>query len=97
MRAFTVIITSLVLTGGVALAQTNPGSPTTPPQPSQSSIPTQDDTNHSTGHSSSSSTASMSDTHAAMKSCITQQQQTNSGMSKTDAKKACKAQMKDSG
>jgi hypothetical protein len=45
---FAVIITSLVLSGGVALAQTNPGSPTIPPQPSQSSIPTPDDTNHST-------------------------------------------------
>jgi hypothetical protein len=39
----------------------------------------------------------MSDKHAAMKGCITQQQQSNSGMSKAAAKKACKAQIKSTG
>jgi hypothetical protein len=39
----------------------------------------------------------MSDKHAAMKNCITQQRQSNSGMSKADAKKACKERMKNAG
>jgi hypothetical protein len=34
---------------------------------------------------------------ASMKECIAKQQQDNSGMTKADAKKACKAQMKGSG
>jgi hypothetical protein len=33
----------------------------------------------------------------SMKECIAKQQTDNSGMSKADAKKACKAQMKGSG
>lgn len=91
MKAFTAILSSLLICGG-AMAQTNPGSPTTPPQPSQSSAPSQDNTNH---QNPSSSGMSMSDRRAAMNNCVAQQQQSNPGISKTEAKRACKAQMKD--
>jgi hypothetical protein len=97
MKAFAIAISNLILLGGVAVAQTNPGSPTTPQQPSQPSIPSREDTSHLTsGHSSADSTASMSAQHAAIKSCITRQQQANFGTSRADAKKAYMAQIKSS-
>jgi hypothetical protein len=43
---------------------------------------------------SSGSSSRTTDKHAAMKSCIAEQRQNNSGMSKADARKAYKAQMK---
>jgi hypothetical protein len=93
---YAAVISGFLACGGAAMAQDSmhpaTGSPTTPPQPSQQAMPTQDDTNHSM--QSNGENSSMSDKHAAMKSCIAQQQQNNSGMSKKDARKACKAQMK---
>jgi hypothetical protein len=93
MKTIPILTLTSILACGAAMAQTQ-GPATTPPQPSQSTMPSQDDTTHS---SSSGSSMSMSDKHAAMKSCIAQQQQSNSGMSKADAKRACKAQMKSQG
>jgi hypothetical protein len=90
MKTVPILMMSSMLACAAAVAQTR-GPETTPPQPSQSTMPSQDDTNHATTGSSG---MSMSDKHAAMKSCIAQQQQSNAGMSKADAKRACKAQMK---
>lgn len=102
-RASTAIISTLLACGGVALAQTyNQSSP--PPATSQqapspgATQPPSDSYPSNSGTSSSSSgSMTMSQKHAAMKSCIAQQQANNSGMSKKDAKKACKEQMKDQG
>lgn len=97
-RASTAMISILLACGGVALAQTY-SQPTPPPSsqqpPAESS---QAPSGSSSGSSSSgSSSMSMSQKHEALKECVAQQQANNSGMSKKDAKKACKAQMKSQG
>ena len=98
-RVSTALISALLACGGVALAQTYNQAPT-PPRSNQTPSPSASQpTGESSGAGSSSSSGSMSmsQKHAAMKSCIAQQQANNSGMSKKDAKKACKEQMKSQG
>jgi hypothetical protein len=93
MKKIPILMISSILACGAASAQT-PGPATAPTPPAQSTMPPQDNTSPA---SPGSSGMSMSDKHAAMKSCIAQQQQSNSGMTKADAKRACKAQMKSQG
>jgi hypothetical protein len=93
MQPLPILMMSSLLACGAARAQT-PGPATTPPQPSQSTMPSQGDANHA---SSGNSGMRMSDEHAALKSCVTQEQPSSPGMSKADAKRACKAQMKSQG
>jgi hypothetical protein len=95
-RISTAMISILLACGGVALAQTY--SQSAPPPTSQQAPPADSpqapSDNSSSSSSSGSSSMSMSQKHEAMKECVAQQQANNSGMSKKDAKKACKAQLK---
>jgi hypothetical protein len=88
---YTALAAGFVSYAGSALAQTTPTNPPPPPQSTQPSMPSD-----SSGQQSSNG-MSMSAKHAAMKSCIAQQRQTNPDMSKHDARKACKAQMQNGG
>jgi len=93
----------------LVLAQTDPQSDTTSPSaassPAQrdatrSNSPEASSTDNTSGTnpSSASTPHQQQSTHMAskqsMKDCIAKQQSDNQGMSKTDAKKACKAQLK---
>jgi len=87
--------------------QTSPSSASSPAQraATQTNAPEASSTDSSTNPSAASTPhqqqATSDRTHMAskqsMKDCIAKQQTDNSGMSKADAKKACKAQMKGSG
>lgn len=94
-RACTAMISTLLACGGVALAQSYNQAPPPPTSQQAPSPGAPQPSDSSSGSSSGSMT--MSQKHAAMKSCIAQQQANNSGMSKKDAKKACKEQMKEQG
>jgi hypothetical protein len=94
----------------LVVAQTNPQTDTTSPSSASSphqrdatssSTPeasSTDNTTSSTNPSAASTPHQQQSTHMAskqsMKDCIAKQQSDNQGMSKTDAKKACKAQLK---
>ena len=93
----------------LVVAQTEPQTDTTSPS-SASSPAQRDATSSKAPEASSTDNTSSSDPSAAstphqqqsthmaskqsMKDCIAKQQSDNQGMSKTDAKKACKAQLK---
>jgi hypothetical protein len=96
----------------MVMAQTDPQNDTTSPSSASSphqrdatstSAPEASSTDQSNGTnpSSASTPHQQQATHMAskqsMKDCIAKQQSDNSGMSKADAKKACKAQMKGPG
>jgi hypothetical protein len=94
----------------LVVAQTNPQTDTTSPSSASSphqrdatssSAPeasSTDNTSSSNPSSASTPHQQQSTTHmaskASMKDCIAKQQADNQGMSKADAKKACKAQLK---
>src|SRR5882724_3088761 len=105
----TLLLAALISMAPTALvvAQTDPQTDTT--SPSSASSPHQRDaTSSSTPEASSNTSGSnpssastphqQQSTHmaskASMKDCIAKQQADNQGMSKADAKKACKAQLK---
>lgn len=80
---------------------TSPSSASSPHQRDATSTPSQEASPTDGTQNSDPSAASTPHQHmaskSAMKECIAKQQSDNSGMSKTDAKKACKAQMKGPG
>jgi hypothetical protein len=85
--------------------QTAPSSASSPHQRDATSTPAPEasstDQTNGTSPAAASSPHQQQSTHVAskqsMKDCIAKQQQENSGMSKADAKKACKAEMKGPG
>jgi hypothetical protein len=91
---------------GMVAAQTEPSqqntSPSSASSPSQreatksnsSEAATNDNTNPSAASSPHQQQALHTASKQSMKHCIAKQQQENSGMSAADARKACKAQMK---
>jgi len=91
----------------MAQSQTMPtDSPSSASSPSQraatsssatESPATSDSTNPSAASSPHQQKATRTASKQAMKDCVAKQQQDNQGISATDAKKACKQQMKGSG
>lgn len=81
--------------------QTSSSSASSPQTETPSTSSTPDSSSTTTSSSSESSSHEQKSTHMAskqsMKECIANKQQENSGMSKADAKKACKAEMKGPG
>lgn len=85
--------------------QTSPSSASSPHQRSatQSNAPEASSTDNTSGTNPSAASsphqqdATRMASKQSMKECIAKQQADNSGMSKADAKKACRAQMKGSG
>jgi hypothetical protein len=94
--AYPLMISSALICGGAAFAQTSQMSQGTPSQPAQSTAP-QGNSSYQSSDSSGSSKMSMSQKHIAMKECVAQLQQGNSSLSKADAKKQCKTQLKNQG
>jgi hypothetical protein len=94
--AYSLMISS-VLIGGAAFAQTNEMPQSTTAQPAQSTAPSQGSSSYQNSDNSGSSKMSMSQKRMAMKECVAQLQQGNSSMSKADAKKQCKTQLKNQG
>jgi hypothetical protein len=88
----TAMILGLMACSGAALAQTYAQQSPAPTSQQAPTVGSSQPSSDMGGNASSGMT--MSQKHAAMKSCMAQQQQSNAGMSKDDAKKACKAQLK---
>ena len=94
-RVSTAIALVLLGASSVVAAQSYQQTPSTPANGasagSMNTPPSSGDTGSNSSNSSSSSSASTH--HQQMKDCIAQQQANNSGMTKAQAKKACKNQL----
>jgi hypothetical protein len=92
MRGLSATLAVIALLGsGAVMAQTAP-PPQEPSSPPSTMGPSTDDPGTATAPSSShSAPGSTSDKKAQMKDCMTQQRANNPQLSKSDAKKVCKA------
>jgi hypothetical protein len=97
----TLMLAALISIAPAGLVMAQSGSSPQDPGPASASSPAATGAPTTTDNSSPSASTPKSQHHMAnkqaMKDCVAKQQSDNQGMSATDAKKACKQQMKGSG